>query len=128
MSRNCKLGRGPRSREKNAADAGVGRFEKPAPDARAAPPVAHESLISRKTVAGQFNVGGQTWQINYTYVYDTASPTTIRPLNFQADYLPSSGTQKFLAITAVPEPATWVLGLAGLACGGYVVFRRRKRP
>jgi len=31
--------------------AGAGRFEKPAPDARAAPPEAHESLISRKTGA-----------------------------------------------------------------------------
>ena len=30
---------------------GAGRFEKPAPDARAAPPEAHESLISPKTVA-----------------------------------------------------------------------------
>jgi hypothetical protein len=51
MSGNCTLGRDPRRREKNASDAGAGRFEKPAPDARAAPPEAHESLISRKTVA-----------------------------------------------------------------------------
>jgi hypothetical protein len=29
----------------------VTRFEKPAPDARAAPPEAHESLISRMTIA-----------------------------------------------------------------------------
>ena len=28
---------------------------------------------------------------------------------------------------AVPEPSTWVMGLAGLACGGYSMFRRRKR-
>jgi hypothetical protein len=28
---------------------------------------------------------------------------------------------------AVPEPSTWVMGLAGLACGGYVVVRRCKR-
>ena len=38
-------------RQKNATEAGAGRFEKPAPGARAAPPEAHESLISRKTVA-----------------------------------------------------------------------------
>ena len=50
MSGNCELGRGLRSREKNANVAGAGRFEKPAPDARAAPPEAHESLIGRKTV------------------------------------------------------------------------------
>ena len=50
-SGNCELGRGLLSRKKNATEAGAGRFEKPAPDARAAPPEARESLISRKTVA-----------------------------------------------------------------------------
>jgi formylglycine-generating enzyme required for sulfatase activity len=28
---------------------------------------------------------------------------------------------------AVPEPSTYAMALAGLACGGYSVFRRRKR-
>jgi len=51
MSENYELGRCLRRREKNANEAGAGRFEKPAPDARAAPLEAHESLISRKTVA-----------------------------------------------------------------------------
>ncbi len=50
MSANCELARGLRGREKNATQAGARRFEKPAPDARAAPPEAHQSLISRKTV------------------------------------------------------------------------------
>jgi len=27
----------------------------------------------------------------------------------------------------VPEPSTWVMGLAGLACGGWQMFRRRNR-
>jgi hypothetical protein len=30
-------------------------------------------------------------------------------------------------ITLVPEPSTYAMALAGLACGGFVVFRRRKR-
>jgi hypothetical protein len=51
MSGNCELRRGLRSCEKNAIEAGAGRFEKLTPDARAAPPEAHESLISRKTGA-----------------------------------------------------------------------------
>ena len=51
MSGNCELGRGLRRREKNANKAGAGRFEKPAPYARAAPPEAQQSFISRKTVA-----------------------------------------------------------------------------
>jgi len=49
MSGNCELGRGLRTREKNATEGGAERIEKPAPDARAAPPEAHESLIGRKT-------------------------------------------------------------------------------
>jgi formylglycine-generating enzyme required for sulfatase activity len=32
-----------------------------------------------------------------------------------------------LAAVAVPEPSTWVMGLAGIACGGWAVWRRRKR-
>jgi hypothetical protein len=32
-----------------------------------------------------------------------------------------------LVPVAVPEPSTWAMALAGLACGGYVVRRRRKR-
>jgi formylglycine-generating enzyme required for sulfatase activity len=28
---------------------------------------------------------------------------------------------------AVPEPSTWVMGLAGIACGGWQMVRRRKR-
>ena len=50
MSGNRELGRGLRRRKKKTTAGGAGRFEKPAPDARAAPPEAHELLISRKTV------------------------------------------------------------------------------
>ncbi len=28
---------------------------------------------------------------------------------------------------AVPEPSTCVMGLAGIACGGWQMYRRRKR-
>jgi hypothetical protein len=30
-------------------------------------------------------------------------------------------------IAAVPEPSTYIMAIAGLACGGYLVKRRRKR-
>jgi hypothetical protein len=30
-------------------------------------------------------------------------------------------------VRAVPEPSTYAMALAGLACGGYSMFRRRKR-
>jgi autotransporter-associated beta strand protein len=32
-----------------------------------------------------------------------------------------------MTITVVPEPSTCAMALAGLACGGYLSFRRRKR-
>jgi len=31
------------------------------------------------------------------------------------------------SVQAVPEPSTYCMALAGLACGGYSMFRRRKR-
>jgi hypothetical protein len=29
-------------------------------------------------------------------------------------------------VSAVPEPSTYAMALAGLACGGYSLFRRRR--
>jgi hypothetical protein len=41
------------------------------------------------------------------------------------------GTEPYASLisvpTAVPEPSTYAMALAGLACGGYSMFRRRKR-
>jgi hypothetical protein len=31
-----------------------------------------------------------------------------------------------MTISVVPEPSTWASLLAGLACGGYTMFRRRR--
>ena len=44
---------------------------------------------------------------------------------------PSSGSAlygfRLASPVAVPEPSTWVMGMVGMACGGYSLFRRRKR-
>jgi hypothetical protein len=41
------------------------------------------------------------------------------------------GTEPYASLisvpTAVPEPSTYAMALAGLACGGYSMWRRRKR-
>ena len=66
----------------------------------------------------RFTVGTQEWQIDY----DRLSSDGLA--NFTADYLPSGA---FVAFTAVPEPATCVIALTGLACGGFSLWRRRKR-
>ncbi|RLT19141.1 MAG: PEP-CTERM sorting domain-containing protein [Planctomycetota bacterium] len=68
------------------------------------------------TSGSRFMVGSQIWEIDYAYVYDTATPgSTVRPLNFQGSHLPGTGSQTFVTITAVPEPAT--LALLAAAAG-----------
>jgi hypothetical protein len=37
------------------------------------------------------------------------------------------GVSSELTVAPVPEPSTYAMALAGLACGGYSLFRRRKR-
>jgi len=37
------------------------------------------------------------------------------------------GISETLTVAPVPEPSTYAMALAGLACGGYSMFRRRKR-
>ncbi len=60
----------------------------------------------------RFTVGSQMWEIDYDYAYNGSNT---QPLNFSGDFLPVSGTQTFVTITAVPEPATLaLLGIAGL--------------
>jgi autotransporter-associated beta strand protein len=70
------------------------------------------------TDGSRFTVAGQEWEI----AYGRTSPAGLD--NFSGDYLPDS---KFVAITAVPEPAS--LGLAatgGLAALGWTMLRRRR--
>ena len=33
----------------------------------------------------------------------------------------------YISIMGVPEPSTYAMALAGIACGGYSMWRRRKR-
>ena len=41
-------------------------------------------------------------------------------------YVPDGGvTQGYVA--TVPEPTTYAMALAGIACGGYSLFRRREQ-
>jgi autotransporter-associated beta strand protein len=64
----------------------------------------------------RFTAGSQMWEIDYN--------ASTGGDNFTADYLPSSS---FVTVTAVPEPSTYAMALAGLAFGGYTIFRRRKQ-
>ena len=48
-------------------------------------------------------------------------------VQFQVGNAISSGNAVGLQVSIGPEPSTWVMGLAGIACGGWQVFRRRSR-
>jgi hypothetical protein len=37
-----------------------------------------------------------------------------------------SNVQDFSPLQVVPEPSTWVMGLVGIACGGWQMWRRRR--
>jgi hypothetical protein len=53
----------------------------------------------------------------------SSSRFDLDPSDFNsADY----GGFRLAAPVAVPEPSTYVMALAGLACGGYSLFRRRR--
>jgi hypothetical protein len=49
---------------------------------------------------------------------------TIRP---GATFSLQQTGQDVVLVYAVPEPSTFAMTLGGLACGGYAMFRRRKR-
>jgi hypothetical protein len=38
----------------------------------------------------------------------------------------ATGFSMGLSTQVVPEPSTYAMALAGLACGGYSMFRRRR--
>lgn len=48
-------------------------------------------------------------------------------VQFQVGNNLSSGNVVGLQVSIVPEPSTWVMGLAGIGCAGWGAFRRRKR-
>jgi hypothetical protein len=57
--------------------------------------------------------------------------STVGTINGQVTYLSANTVTQNIgspgtAINAVPEPSTYVMALAGLACGGYSLFRRRR--
>jgi hypothetical protein len=53
-------------------------------------------------------------------------PPGVHILPFDASNWFYQDFQLAMRVVAVPEPSTWVMGLAGIACGGWRVWRRRR--
>jgi hypothetical protein len=76
------------------------------------------------TNGSRFTAGSQLWEIDYAYAYDGSNT---QPLNFQSSHVPDSGTQTFVTVTAVPEPATLGLLVAAAGCGALLRRRAARR-
>ena len=70
----------------------------------------------------RFTVGSQMWEIDYDYAYNGSNT---QPLNFSGDFLPVSGTQTFVTVTAVPEPSTYLMLVIAAGMGAIAARRRR---
>jgi len=84
------------------------------------------------SVSPGFNYDTATY-VNWTRSYTglTAGNYTVRVATGIGQGLdqPNQGMVDDFSLTgaAVPEPSTYAMALAGLACAGYSLFRRRKR-
>ena len=70
----------------------------------------------------RFTVGSQMWEIDYDYAYNGSNT---QPLNFSGDFLPVSGTQTFVTVTAVPEPSTYLMLVIAAGMGAIAARHRR---
>jgi hypothetical protein len=79
------------------------------------PDFTSDNYLGFKTQAGNYGWLNTTW---------TASTGQFQVLG--GAYESVVGADIVTPVAAVPEPSTCVMALAGLACGGFVVFRRRR--
>ena len=65
---------------------------------------------------------GGSWDDNDPFYLSSSGSISDAPSN-ERDYVGF----RLASPVAVPEPSTWVMGLAGIACGGWEMWRRRRR-
>jgi len=78
--------------------------------------------VDPATQSGQARTDAASW---VPFTFTNVSGFAMNYLSV-ADFSGSSITLDNVAINAVPEPSTYAMALAGLACGGYSMFRRRR--
>ncbi len=70
----------------------------------------------------RFSAGGSDWNYGWVEVFVAGSSLTFGLASVET----TINAPIAAGAVAVPEPSTYVMALAGLACGGSVVFRRRR--
>jgi hypothetical protein len=90
-----------------------------------------DSILASNVVAPGAWQGVQTFaQAYFSYTGDGSGPLRLQMLSETPNNGRFSGAVDNMAFwdtVPVPEPSTYAIALAGLACGGYLVRRRRKR-
>jgi formylglycine-generating enzyme required for sulfatase activity len=91
---------------------------------------------------GTFDQSGNVWQWNdldgtpgssrglrggFWTEYDPFVLSSSYRLTSTPSFVSTNYGFRLASPVAVPEPSTYCMALAGLACGGYALFRRRKR-
>ena len=80
----------------------------------------HDLSSGVTTGIGNFSIAAQDWLDGTGAALSTARPRA----SFSVGLI---GQDVAINYQAVPEPATYAMALAGLACGGFSMWRRRKR-
>ena len=78
--------------------------------------------------SGSFTNGSNFFVSSPAYVYGfyTSSGTALGVLEDPNESPAVSAAALTLTVAPVPEPSTYAMALAGLACGGYSMYRRRR--
>ena len=91
---------------------------------------ANDSVLASNAVAPGAWTGNQTFSQSYfSYVGDGSGPLRLRLSsgNTQTRFVGAIDNMAFWDTVPVPEPSACATALAGAACGGYGLWRRRRR-
>jgi hypothetical protein len=98
------------------------------PSAKTTFPVAGAYVVELRNMVATAGFYGDAPNVPFLITNSSLLIGLINPFDPGDDKIYDGTPFQFsLGAVAVPEPSTYAMALAGLACGGYSLFRRRKR-